>query len=330
MSDNFTADVASVQKPYDFGKATFFPFLNFKFSLKLAIVYAVIAAVVFAILLVWLGSDLVQLFAAMEDLETQSDPSAFLGFMLGFYGKLFLGLLLFWPVYASYVTAVHRKAVMNIDGGTIPMKFGGTELKVMLTQLVLGFIYTGILLAFYFAVIVLVLIVAALASANDTLGVIFGIIAFFAGVAALIFALFVAVRFAAAVPLTVYNDKFTIGESWTATKKRGWWMILSYLVIGLIGLVAGYIIQLLLMVVVLAGLPFEELEQIDSLPEDEVGGALMSIFTSPTIIIPLLIVLIIYMVFDTFIKMCNPGVGAYVTKEYKGGHDLESISALYD
>lgn len=107
-------------------------------------------------------------------------------------------------------------------------------------------------------------------------------------------------------------------------------MLLSYIVIGLIGIVASYIIQLLLMVVMLAGLPFDELEQLESLPEDEIGGALMSIFTSPTILIPLLIVLIVYMIFDTFIKMCNPGVGAYVTKEYKGGHDLEAISALYD
>lgn len=330
MTDNFTADAPSVVKPYDFGKATFVPFQDFKFSSKLILSYMVIGLLIGAVAIFFLWRDYLTLMQVSASPETVTDPTIVFSALGTIIVKGFIFLILGWMLYASYITAFHRRFTLNQNLAGFPLSFGRTELQLMLVQLVMFFIMIAFVIGFYIAVLIPVFIAIAIGQAGSAGTVIGAIIGFVGVIAAIIGFLYLSARFVAVGGLTVANNRFTIGETFAATKGRGWWIVLSFIVAFLIVMVISLIVQMIFSIGIFASLPFDQLAGMEDASDEEVMAILSSTLKSPTFWLVVVITYLVTTFVQQFANLMFPGIGSYVTREFKGGHDLEAISSLYD
>ncbi len=330
MTDDFTADTASVVKPYDFGKATFVPFQDFKFSSKLILSYLAFGILIGAVAIFFLWRDYLTLIQVSASPDTIADPSVIFSAFGSILAKGFVFLILGWMLYASFITAFHRRFTLNQSLPGFPLSFGRTEFQVMLVQLVMFFIMIGFVIAFYIAILIPIFIGIAIGQAGSGGAVIGAIIGVVGVIAAIIGLLYLSARFVAVGALTVANDQFTIGETFAATKGRGWWIVLSFVVAFLIIMVISIIVQMVFSIGIFASLPLDQLAGMENASDEEVMAILGSTLKSPSFWLIVVITYLVTTFVQQFANLMFPGIGAYVTKEYKGGHDLNAISALYD
>ena len=290
-----------MQKPYNFAEATFSPFMNFKFSLKLILSYVLISILISVI---FYGV----LFATGLFQTALMDPTS------GAYWIVnVLGIFIFWPLLASYMTAYYKRITMGYNGGLFPMRFGARELRVMLVQLVWFIIFV------VFTILVTVIFAALAGVFGGSIG---GGLSFILGLILIVAYLYLFARLAAASPLTVLRNKFSFFETFAATRGKGWWMVLSYFLQFLLFIAAYFLVALLLFAILGAAIGIGSLETLDE-------AAIMSMLTSPGLIISIILAYAIAILVISFLGLMFPGVGGYVAREHTGG-SLDDITAVYD
>ena len=292
MSDQY-------QKPlYDFGQAITRPWHlpgGRSFLFRLVIWGAALILLVYAVF----GRKMIGAYGEFLTLsfqiEDQSDPAAVSEMMNAMWGMMgsamFVGILA-WLVAISIETAMHKNAFHGTDHGMLPLRFGQTELHVLLVQLVvflvIGAVYLG-------GIFILFLLIGLGAAAGGGVAALMGLLALIGMFAWFVGLLLVAVRLAPAASMTVRDGTIRIFEAWSMTKPHFWPMLGSYLVVGVIGYIIIYIIMIVVVVAAFGNADF--ISVMSGLSEDEperVFSALGEQMKSPRVFIPLVIGTVIY------------------------------------
>lgn len=280
--------MSKLDRPYSFGQATFYPIYDLAYCAKLAvwlILLSVIASLPFML------------------------PSA-LGMPLNNIFGLFFGIvtiLLSWAVYASYISAFHKRAMKNENGGFFPLRFGKAECHVMLVQ----FVWLIVFLIIYFVTTIgfgfVSIAGASLASEGGATGVAGGVLivtSIFGTALILVYALG---RLCAVTPMTVYFGRFKFSATFQATQKKAWWILLSFFIIGLIYLT--FILVSFSLIIPLFNQGTSQHYRIEPV----------------IIIVSFLLSFAVVIVHQMF-----TGVGAYMTKTFYNQLNVEQIASLYD
>ncbi|WP_165189400.1 hypothetical protein [Caulobacter soli] len=176
--------------------------------------------------------------------EPSSDPQATLKAMEGM-GPLFLFSGLYsLVVYSVLLTGVNRLVLRPRDGASAYLRLGADELR----QAAVLFLVNLILLGVYFALVIVVAIIAGIGVAigGSAIGVALGVLLGLAAVAALVF---VAIRLSFAGALTFDTGKISIRGSWDLTKGRFWPLLGSYFVATVLALVVYLLLVVIIAVV---------------------------------------------------------------------------------
>ncbi|MEH6663682.1 MAG: hypothetical protein V7678_02430 [Brevundimonas sp.] len=203
-----------------------------------ALAYIVFTALVFALV----GGSFVALMAAASDLQGVTDPTpADLEPMLAAYSGIIwimpLSLIFSAVLYAACLRTVLRPAEKAFGY----LRLGMDEVRVFVVTLVLS-ILAGIagLVVFGIAGVLAGLAGAAAGDAG-------GLIAFVLILAAVVFFIWLAVRFSLALPITVAEKKFAIFDSWNATKGHVWGLVGMTLIVIVMAIVVSILASIIIL-----------------------------------------------------------------------------------
>lgn len=321
--------MSALKKEYNFGDATFLPFKMGKYFWILMVWGTLVTVLLSALFLpLWKNdiTSLIDLFAAFDSSTSPDDGLALLGLM----GKMFLKsiplILIIWAAMASLVTAFHRNAIFGEVRTGFPLRFGRTELQVMLVQLVTSLIVIGLMLLFYAIVIGLVVALGMSSDGNEgAIGAAIGL-AFLLAIPMIALTVFLAIRLSAAVAATVKHDRFALRDGWRATKGYFWWMLLSFIVIGIIGGIVNQIISMILQFGLMG--MFAATMDTAALESGDFSG-FMDLLTSPGFIVVGLIFFAILQFFSLATNFFSHGVTAYVVRDDMDMSNPDVVANIY-
>jgi len=250
------------------------------------------------------------------ELEDSTDPDeamAIFSQIGAWMGAFSLLMLVSWCVMASAETAFHKRALFDEDKGLFPLRFGVSELRVMLAQLVVLLSCSGVYLGGIFLMVLLMALGGALGQVSGILTAIFMIIGILGVIAAMIYTLVVLVRLSPAAALSVRDSKIRLFQGWKMTKGRIWPMIGSYLIVYLIGYVATYAAMLIVIFIAFGDLTaFEAFSGVSDDNPAEVFAALGAVLGNPRVYIPLILGSALLMVMYIFWYICMWGIPNYL------------------
>ncbi len=226
---------------------------------------------------------------------------------LGYIASLIFGVV-FW---AAFEAAIQRRYVRDEGFG---LRFGGDELRLIVVGLIWIAMLIGGMIVSQLAIMGLILPVVSIASENPML---IGLWGFVVVLAVMVLWLVMLIRLSAASALTIRDRKIHFFASWSVTKGRFWPMLGAYLILLLIlGTVVTVIYMLGFGVIVAAMIPaFEASGGAEPDPE-----ALIAMFTSPAVIVGLVIWYCVLLLFQGFSGYAWAGVAALAAKtDPKGG-----------
>lgn len=251
---------------------------------------------------------------------TPPDPAA----ILPIYASMAPGfaiLMIGWiGVYVAGETALHRKLIHGIEASKIPLRFGRDESRVLLAQLSVF----GLWMVLYtFGLI----IVGVLGGGAMTISPILGIAIIGIGLVVVLgVMIWVPIRLAPAAALSSYRSRLHVLAARHVTKYKFWNLFLAYLVVGVIGYVALYVLSVLLMVVV-AGDP--------NLPTALSGfGAdnprivfetASERFSNPLVIVLGVFAVIVYSLAYTLWGLCLSGIATHALKWWRDDDPSEKF-----
>ncbi len=184
-------------------------------------------------------------FELQQNPEDPESIKAIFGVLSGLMGKFIVFMLVFWAVVASAETAYHKNVFFKEDRGFFPLRFGGSELKLMVAQL---FVCLCWLLTYFGAILALVLIIGILGALGGLLGSV--VAAILVGLASLVgiilfiwVNLYVFARLSPAGAATIMNDRIITADAWRMTKGNAAPIVFGFLLIGLVGYVVMSVVQ---------------------------------------------------------------------------------------
>lgn len=152
--------------------------------------------------------------------------------------------LVFWCIIASAETAYHRNVFFGDDKGMFPLRFGKSELKLMLTHLCVILSLIGAYLLSILMVVLFFFIAAALSYISEILGAILMMLVALVGiVAAISLMLYVVGRLAPAGAMTIKTNRVSVMEAWRMTKGRVSPILFPFILILFIGYIVLMIVQ---------------------------------------------------------------------------------------
>ncbi len=232
--------------------------------------------------------------SAPDDVETAKAVFREMG---AWFKSMIFVTLTGWAVFASAETAFHKNTLHKIDHGAFPLRFGKTELHVMIAQLAVYLSALGTYIGAALFMVLAIAIGALIASFSKILGGIFMVVFVLLGAFAMIAGMFVVmVRLSPASAMTVRDDKLRIFDAWKVSKPHFWPMFGSYLVIGIIGYVVIYVVMLTFMFMVFGDLAvFNVIMGLSHESPNEVFGAIKGTLKTPRVMSLLIIGSISYL-----------------------------------
>lgn len=235
--------------PFDFGKAVTMPFqtsggsafakrLWFWTTIPLTLTFLIavpLMASQYGALLEWYADYMTSVMGG--DLPDDSDMAAFVPIMKAMIPGYLVLMFGMWISAVMGEAALHRKALLNVEQGSRPIRFGGDEGRVMLAQIC---VWGIILLVYTLAVFAAVLLIALLSAVMGSVGAALGAFSFI-GVIAVVLSF--AVRLMPASALTVKNAKLTVMEARRITKGKFWPLLGAFLVIYIGGSIVISVVQ---------------------------------------------------------------------------------------
>ena len=203
-----------------------------------AAAYVLFSALMFALV----GGSFIALIAAATDLQgvTNPTPADLEPFWAAYAGMMWI-LPLSLVFSAVLYTASLRVVLHPAEKGFSYMRLGMDEVRVFVVTLVLC-VLGAIAGAVVFG---LTGVLAGLAGAAA--GDAGGLIAFVLILAAIVFFIWLAVRFSLALPITVAEKKFAIFESWNMTKGRVWGLIGMTLIVIVMAIVVSILASIIIL-----------------------------------------------------------------------------------
>jgi len=314
---------------YDFGTATFFFFqaVGRRPGGALWIAFwQVLLYVGFAALLILSFSPAIAL--AFDALQTGRQPDAgeIISSVSGGVALVILSPLLMIMAWLAVQTAWVRLLTRNEVAAGIPLRFWGDELRLFVV-----YVFYAVLSFVLWTVAAAITIAggAAIAAASGgepgALGVIAGVLW---TIFLIVFGIWVAIRFAPAVGLTIRQRRIRFFGGFAASGGIAGWMFLSYFVLVFVILAIGIVASIFQQVAFLAGAApvFEMIMELENVGEDDaavVFKALREVFSQTGVWIALGLVLVINFIADVVITGLWHGVGAYSAVRHDGGFDAD-------
>lgn len=280
--------------------ATFFAFRKRERSgvlLQASLAYAVVAFGIFAVF-AWLNwqavTDYINWSMALSERTEAVDPNdpnaVFASMMppasvMSIMPSYFLMSLLFYFLFAAYEAACLRWMIHGEVKGFLGLALDADTLRVYFTY----WLWLFLLMAVYI-VLVIVGVALGVGAAMSVSGgdagqaggaMLAAVVACLALFAALIY---VAVRFAPAAATSIAKRRFAFFDAWKVTKGRFWALLGSFLLLFLMFFVGAIVISIGLGVAMGMGMA----GQISTASESASPEAMMALFASPSVYIPLI------------------------------------------
>ncbi|MBN8528213.1 MAG: hypothetical protein J0M36_03125 [Caulobacterales bacterium] len=205
--------------------------------------WALAYIVFFAGVMALASGSIIQMVNEMERLEGMSNPQFSDFNTLGLiYFSLFAWVMPLSLVFGAVINAAVARAVLRPAQSAFGyLRLGMDEVRVLVVTLVLGLVF-GVIMTLGGSVIGFV---AGFANASGTSGLWLGVI--LGGIALMLLAIWLMVRFSLAVPIVVAERRFAFLDSFARTRGR-FWPILGMAVLAvvmslLVGLLGGIIAQ---------------------------------------------------------------------------------------
>ena len=240
------------------------------------------------------------------------DPASILPLMVKTIPGYLIMMFGMWIVLAAGEAAIHRKALLDTGNSRRPLKFGKTELRIMLIQLCVWVLW---FLVYTLGIMAVALIGGLLSAAIPALGI---IVALVAGIALLAFLAYLPVRLAPAAALSVNQGRIHVLAARSVTKYRFWNLFLAYLVTVIFGYIAIYSVGAICValatgnadiIMALSGMGTEN-------PTIAFEAAAER-FKNPVFLIIGIIALMIYLAIFNVWYLCVAGVGTYAVKWWR-------------
>lgn len=297
MSD--TQPGAGGRAPYPFGEITFAGFSGLSENfwpvmIRLMLPYMLLSLAVSSISFLYLG-DYMQAtmgMAGASDAEIMQSLAKLGGFALIWLLQVLLAVFLF----SSALNAAYRFYLNRDLGGMIgALRFGGGEFRTLVLLLAFYlFIYAVPYLIFIIAALVTGIAMAGAGAADNASPMITGLIGIAFLLLFFIFIVFFSVRLSMCVPASVDREKYTFWDSMRLTKKRGWPLLGSYLVLGLIwGAVMFFFIIIVEVSLLGTMMPLILQAENGGISDDEMARQMAELFTSGNLLVPMVIIMVI-------------------------------------
>ncbi|MCF6292592.1 MAG: hypothetical protein L3J04_04265 [Robiginitomaculum sp.] len=247
-------------------------------------------------------------FIAMEDLPA-SEMSGFLVKSFVLYGLVIVASFVFM---ATTMNAAYRWFLHQDLKGTIgALRFGMDEVR---TALVL-FVYSLMVFVVPYILLIVFMIIGGviIAAVGNMVGTIIGgLIMAIGGLAMLPLMVWLAVKLSLSVPMSLDAKKFTMFKSMALTKGRGWALLGSYSIMGVIYFVAISIVSVLQNVVLLG----QMMPMLSDPSYLESGGtemfaAMAEIFKSPEMLLAMAGVMVLQIIVSTVFLFGYTGLTAF-------------------
>lgn len=204
------------------------------------LLWALFYLVLTAIVALAFGGMFVELFQAIERLETAgAEPTmADVAPLLGFYAVLIPGSIIVGSIIYG---AVNRAVLRPGERAFGYLRFGGDELRIIAVSLILTLLFVAILIGLGIVAGVVIGILSTVAGDAAALLTVPAVIALYAAI------IWLAIRFSLAIPITVAERRIAVFDSWGMTKGHFWGLfamsllavVMSLVVYFLLALVAG-------------------------------------------------------------------------------------------
>jgi hypothetical protein len=267
-------------------------------------------------------------FTAMEDLPA-SEMSEFLVKSFVIYGLVIVASFVFMAITmnSAYRWFLHQ----DIKGTIGALRFGMDEVR---TALVL-FVYGLMVFVVPYILLIIFLIIGGILMAvigNMVGTIIGGLIMAIGGLAMLPLMIWLAVKLSLSVPMSLDAKKFTMFKSMRLTKGRGWALLGSYLIMGVIYFVVLMIVSVLQNIVLLG----QMMPMLTDPSYLESGGtetfaAMAEIFKSPEMLLAMAGVMVLQIIVSTVFLFGYAGLTAFSMRylqEEKG--ELASELDVFD
>lgn len=259
-----------------------------------------------------------EFFRVTLELETSENPADMLPMIRVMFGMMIPAMMLSigtWAIMVSAETAMHKNIFFGTDHGRFPLRFALPELYVTLAQIVVYGIVMCVYFAGYMAFIFIILLVVLLSQVAEVfaiIGVLLGLVGFFALMMALLTAF---MRFAPAAALSVRDNDIRLLEGWNITKGRFWPLFASYCAVGIGGyFIISFVMGIFGIFIFGDGALLRAFETIDTSNTEDVLNALSDIFNTGKVKFGLAVGMIALVILNFIWKSCIWGIANYAAR----------------
>ena len=306
---------------YDFTEATFRFFITLGrrpgAALQVALWQFVLYAGLVAIVLTsyWPLMTVV-LQAAVENAEpSEADLFASMGGVwIGATTSVFGGILIALMIQGAWL----RLLTHGETKPGIPIRLGGDEGRLFLVNLIFfAFVFIGTFVTLLVGGLLGAAVAAGVEAGGDGALFLAPIIVLIV-LALLVFAVFIALRLAAAPAMSVNERRFRLFESFAATRRIWGWMLLSYMAVIAVGMVISSALSLFVGIAFFFAVSdlMAMAPELDMMAPAEALGVVLS---RPGVIAALVVTVVVQIIYQILFEGSWHGVGAYAAVRHAGG-----------
>lgn len=312
------------RKSFDFNQAVAQAFMTNggkSFGLRLwfwlAAFYSVVNLIAFPMMAKHYPALLVLNWQMMQATQAGEIPSdAQNAELLGLFGQMmpayFILVFGVWFSLIAVEVALHRRNIFGAEHPRIPVRFGPTELKLMLAQLGFCVVLT---LIYFVGVLVITLTAVFAAMLSEGIGALLGVIGVFGLIWLLIHWM---IRLAPAGAMTIESNKVTVLGAMPIAKGRTGSLFLAYLVVGIGGYVACYLVMGIASSLLVGNVDFITASMgLGDTSPSEVFSALGEKMKNPIFVFIAVISIIAYSTAQALMSLSLSGIASYALKWYR-------------
>ncbi len=242
---------------------------------------------------------------------------AILSKMLPSYLFLMVSML---AIGAAVETALHQKVLFNEEEQRIPLRFGSLQLRVLLAQLAVWFIWFFV---YMIGAVVLALFVGAFAVVAPILGVIIGVLGI---IALLCLLVFLPIRLAPAAALSVNTNSLQIMSARKVSKGIFWNLLGAYLIVLIAGYALIYIVMSFGVIAVTGDLTFlEALSGMGTENPKVAFAAASERFKNPLVMFMGIVAIFAYAGAYAMYTLSISGISSYTVKWWRGNDEANQF-----